>query len=112
MQTSTRVKCACAAALAASGIIATVALASPPANFTAEGLVAADLNKPTNVNAVGGSIKFQTTERTDTSVVRLVFGANSRSGWHHHPGMVLVQVAQGRVTVTDGTCATKTYGAG
>jgi quercetin dioxygenase-like cupin family protein len=112
MRTSTQMKYVCAAALAVSGIIATVALASPPANFTGEGLVAADLSKLANVNAVGGTIKFQTTQGTDAAVVKLVFGANSRSGWHHHPGMVLVQVAQGRVTVTDGACASKTYGAG
>ena len=97
MRTSTQMKCVCAAALAASGIIiATVALASPPTNFTGEGLVAADLTKLANVNAVGGIIKFETTKGTDTSIVKLIFGANGRSGWHRHPGMVLVQVAQGR----------------
>jgi quercetin dioxygenase-like cupin family protein len=106
-------KRACAAALAASGmIVATMALASPPSNFGGEGLVAADLTKLANVDAEGGSIKFQTTKGTDTAIVRLDFGANGRSGWHHHPGMVLVQVAKGRVTVTDGSCVSRTYGAG
>jgi quercetin dioxygenase-like cupin family protein len=112
MRTSTQMKCVCAAALAASGIIATVALASPPQNFSAEGLVAGDLKKLANVNFNGEIIKFQTSLPTDTSVVKLVFGANGKSGWHHHPGMVLVQVANGRVTVTDGFCNSKTYGAG
>jgi hypothetical protein len=113
MQTLTRMKCACVAALAGSGIVATMALASPPeGNFTAEGVVAADLNKAVNINSQGGTIKFETTRGTDTAVVKLIIGPNSRSGWHHHPGLVLVQVAQGRVTVTDGACVSRTYGAG
>jgi quercetin dioxygenase-like cupin family protein len=102
----------CAAAFAASGIIATVALASPPSNFTGEGLVAADLVKPVDVSAVGGSIKFQTTHHTDTAVVKLTFGASGDSGWHHHPGMVLVQVQSGSVTLKNGSCGSKTYGPG
>jgi quercetin dioxygenase-like cupin family protein len=106
------VKCAFAAAFAASGIITTVAFASPPSNFTGEGLVAADLDKLVNISSEGGSIKFQTTHRTDTAVVKLTFGANGDSGWHHHPGMVLVQVQSGSVTLKNGSCGSTTYGPG
>jgi quercetin dioxygenase-like cupin family protein len=111
MQISTRVKCVWAATLTAGGI-ATMALASPPINFTGEGLVAADRVGAVDINALGGALKFQTTQDVDTSITKLVFGVNSSSGWHHHPGMVLVQVAEGQVTVTDGNCNRKTYGAG
>jgi len=111
MQTSTRVKCVCGAALAATGI-ATVALASPPINFTGEGLVAADRVGAVDINALGGALKFQTTQDVDTSITKLVFGANSSSGWHHHPGMVLVQIAEGQLTVTNGSCVRKVYGVG
>lgn len=112
MKISTPVKCVCAAALAASGIIATVVWASPPTNFTGEALVVADRPKPMHVNSLNGNLKFETTHETDTSIVKLVFGAKGKSGWHHHPGMVLVQVAEGQVTVLDGACNRKTYGVG
>jgi quercetin dioxygenase-like cupin family protein len=111
MHISTQLKCVCAAALAAGGI-ATVAIASPPINFGGEGLVAADRVGPINIESLGGVLKFHTTQDVDTAVVKLVFGANSSSGWHHHPGMVLVQVAEGQVTVTDASCNRKVYGVG
>ena len=34
------------------------------------------------------------------------------SGWHHHPGVILVLVKSGTVTTHDENCQTKTYSAG
>ena len=42
----------------------------------------------------------------------LVFGPNSRTGWHHHPGMVLVVVKTGSLTVWNSECESTTYGPG
>ncbi len=39
-------------------------------------------------------------------------GAGGFSGWHHHPGMVIVAVKTGVVTAMDATCGTTTYGVG
>lgn len=41
-----------------------------------------------------------------------VFGPNSRTGWHHHPGMVLVVVKTGSLTLWDSDCHSATYGPG
>jgi hypothetical protein len=49
---------------------------------------------------------------TDVRVQKLVFGAGSFSGWHHHPGIVIVAVESGEVTLWDSRCKSKTYGPG
>lgn len=83
----------CVTAVAAAGLIISTASASPPINFSGEGLVAADLNETVNINSE--RIKFQTKDPTDTQEVKLSWRAGGSSGWHHHPGMVIVQVASG-----------------
>jgi hypothetical protein len=35
-----------------------------------------------------------------------------RSGWHHHPGIVIATVASGEVIFTHSDCSSKTYGPG
>jgi hypothetical protein len=87
--------------------------ATPPVNWSGTPLVIANLNDIARTN--DERIKFQTKDPTDTQVVRLEWAANGSSGWHHHPGMVLVQVASGSIDVTrveNGRCETKTYSAG
>ncbi len=37
---------------------------------------------------------------------------NFDSGWHYHPGLVVVQVEQGSLSYTGANCIRKTYGAG
>ena len=37
---------------------------------------------------------------------------NFDSGWHYHPGLVVVQVEQGSMTFQGNNCVTKTYAAG
>lgn len=34
------------------------------------------------------------------------------SGWHMHPGLAIVQVQEGSLQITQGTCTAKTVGAG
>lgn len=108
---SNRLKCV--AAVAALMLNGSIAAASPPVNFSGEGLVKADLDQTIRINSE--RIKFQTKDPVDTYEVKLVWGANSSSGWHHHPGMVLVQVQSGLVDVTrliNGQCVTTQYGVG
>jgi quercetin dioxygenase-like cupin family protein len=95
-----------------SGMMASAGSASTPVNFTGTPLVGANFDETAKVNSE--RIKFQTKEATDTAEVRLEWGAGGSSGWHHHPGMVLVQVASGSVVVTrviNGQCESTTYGA-
>ena len=97
-----------------AGVIVTSSVqATLPVNFTGTPLVVANLNEIARTN--DERIKFQTKDPTDTQVVRLEWSADGSSGWHHHPGLVLVQVASGTVNVTrleNGRCETKTYAAG
>jgi quercetin dioxygenase-like cupin family protein len=97
--------------LAVSAVAVTAALGSPPSGFTAVNLVGeAELQAPVHINS--DRVKFQTKGPADVRVqdVRIVPGG--RSGWHHHPGMVIVAVEQGSVTVVDSSCHGTSYGTG
>jgi quercetin dioxygenase-like cupin family protein len=57
-------------------------------------------------------IKFQTKDPVDMITQKVTFAPQATSGWHYHPGVVLVVVESGEVTTHDANCNTKTYGAG
>lgn len=59
-----------------------------------------------------GAIKFQTKEATDLVTQTITFGAPSTSGWHAHPGVVLVTVASGSLVRYDESCAATVYPTG
>jgi quercetin dioxygenase-like cupin family protein len=101
---------AAAVGVVAIGSLGPAALGSPPSGFTTTNLVKADLDKKVKVNSDG--VKFRTKTRTDVLVQKIVFEAGGSSGWHHHPGMVIVAVQAGTVTVWDSDCNKKTYGPG
>lgn len=108
---SKQLKCAAAIfGIAAVGISATAALASPGSGISSDNLVTANLDEPGHINS--DRVKFQTKDRTDVRVQRLTFAAGSYSGWHHHPGVIIVAVASGSVTLTESNCGSKTYGPG
>ena len=93
------------------GMIAAAALASPPSRITSSNLVAkADFNTPVDLDA--DRIRLRTKEPTDVRVQKVVFAPGGRTGWHHHPGIVLVAVESGQVTVVDAKCNATTYGPG
>ena len=93
------------------GTLAAVALGSPESGtITRTTFVTADFEHAVHVNS--DSVKFQTKDPTDVRVQKLVFAPGSASGWHHHPGVLLVTVASGAVTVWDANCNTETYGPG
>ena len=98
--------------VAVIGTLATVALAShAPFGFVGEPpLVTADFNQKVHLNS--DRVKFQTKGATDFSAQRIVFSPGGRSGWHHHPGIVIVAVESGQVTFTHSDCSSKTYGPG
>lgn len=103
-------RAAAVVALAAVGTLGTAAMASAGAGITPENLVTADLLSEPVINH--DRVKLQTKDATVVRVQRLTFGANSYSGWHHHPGVIVVSVRSGLVTLYDSTCGSKTYGPG
>ena len=98
-------------AIAATGTIGPVASASPGQGVTAENVVsAAPLLEVAHINEE--RIKFQTKDPTVVRVQKLTFAAGSFTGWHRHPGVLVVAVRSGSVTLVDTDCTSKTYGPG
>ena len=89
---------------------AAIALGSPGVGFHPENLVTANL--PNDVKISNDRIKFQTKDPTDVRVQRIVIDPGGYSGWHHHPGIVIVSVLSGQVTFTNSDCSSTTYGPG
>ena len=92
------------------GTLAAVALGEPGSGVTPTNLVTANFDQAVHLNS--DRVKFQTKDATDVRIQKLVFGPNSRSGWHHHPGIVIVTVESGSVTLWQSDCSSKTYGPG
>ncbi len=97
--------------MAGIGVMATSASASPASGVTSEVLVTANLDHVAQENS--DRVKFQTKGLTDVRVQKLTFAAGAYSGWHHHPGIIIVAVQSGSVTLTETDCSTSTtYGPG
>jgi quercetin dioxygenase-like cupin family protein len=94
----------------AIGMLGPAALGSPPSGFTPTNLVKADLDEKVHLNS--DRVKFQTKDPTDVLVQKIVTDPGGFSGWHHHPGMVIVAVQSGALTVWDSHCNKTTYGPG
>jgi quercetin dioxygenase-like cupin family protein len=99
--------------LGASTVIATlgatIALANPGTLITTTILGhRATLADSVEVNQ--DRIKFQTKDPTDVLVQTITFQPHGSSGWHFHPGVVIVVVESGQVTTHDANCQTRTYG--
>lgn len=93
------------------GVFASVALGSPPFMFGVTGTevyVTATLDDAVQQNS--DRVKFQTKDPTYVRVQKIVVGAGGYSGWHHHPGIVIVAVQSGDLTFTRSDCSSKTYG--
>jgi quercetin dioxygenase-like cupin family protein len=85
------------------GALAGVALGSVGVGFTPKTLATGTLNNDVKLNS--DRVKFQTKDRIDIA-------AGGVSGWHHHPGIVIVTVTSGQVTFTNSDCSSTTYGPG
>jgi hypothetical protein len=91
-------------------LAAAVALGSPGSGVTAETLVTANFDHTDHVNS--DRVKFQTKDPTDVRMQRLVFSPGGYSGWHHHPGVAVVTVESGALTLWQSDCSSTTYGPG
>lgn len=105
----TRLQAAVAVAgIAAGWMMATPAIASPgegvitPENF-ATGIL------PGDVQMNSDRVKFQTKGDTAVRVQKLTFSAGSRTGWHHHPGVVIVNVVSGTLRLKHSDCMVHEY---
>jgi hypothetical protein len=96
--------------VAVIGTSSAVALGSIGVGFTPTTLVTGNI--PGKIRVNGDGIKFRTSGATDVRVQRIDITPGGVSGWHHHPGIVIVSVASGDVTFTNSDCSATTYGPG
>jgi quercetin dioxygenase-like cupin family protein len=86
------------------------AMATPPAGFTAKVLAKGTLARSVEMEALG--IQFSTEGSTDVFVQQVDIAPGGSSGWHEHPGLVIVAVATGAVIVHAGCDSGQKYSAG
>jgi hypothetical protein len=91
-------------------LTAAVVIASPGFGVTITTLVTANFDQTVHLNS--DRVKFQTKDPTDVRIQKLEFSAGSFSGWHHHPGVVIVTVESGSLTLWESDCSSQTYGPG
>jgi hypothetical protein len=91
-------------------LAAAVVIASPGFGVNITTLVTANFDHAVHLNS--DRVKFQTKDLTDVRIQKLVFAPGSFSGWHHHPGIVIVTVESGTVTLWRSDCSSTTYGPG
>jgi hypothetical protein len=87
---------------------ATIAIASPGSGTSSTTLVTANFDEEIHLNS--DRVKLQTKDANDIRVQQMTFAAGAFSGWHHHPGIIIVSVASGSVTLSHSDCSSKTYG--
>ncbi len=57
-------------------------------------------------------VKFSTKGQSEFFYQDLVVGPGGRTGWHSHPGLLMITVKEGSVDFYDNACAKRTYTAG
>lgn len=106
-----RLQCAAAVGgIAAMTMVATPAMGSPPSGITIENLATGSLKGSNQQNS--DRVKFQTKDDTATLVQKLTFSPGAFSGWHHHPGIVIVTVKDGTIRLMHSDCSIHEYGPG
>lgn len=87
-----------------------VALATPATDFIGTTLAKGTMTESVQYNT--GDVKFQTKGPVVFNVVTVTIKPGGSSGWHSHPGVVLVTVKQGSVTFYDQTCTPTVHATG
>lgn len=108
MKLNRRLATVIATAGVSAAVVVTIALASP--GNTISTILAPRSTFSDSVKVNEDRIKFQTKDPTDFVTQQVTFPPLASSGWHHHPGVILVLVKSGHVTTHDENCQTKTYG--
>ena len=100
-----------AVGLAAGVLTASPAHATPPAGVTTEIQGSGTTHAGFKIHVDG--IKVESTDAAGVTVAHLTFAPGGTTGWHAHPGPVLVIVTTGSVTKYSAQdCTAHTYTAG
>lgn len=99
------------AALVSVPLAVGIAVATPPSGVTPTAhVVGAVLPDRVNVNA--DRIRLQTKEPVEVSVVTLSVEPGGTTGWHSHPGLAVIAVAEGTGKLYSADCSSQTFHAG
>ena len=94
-----------AAVLALLAGSALAAAPSPSISFVARGTVG-------SLDAENQGVEVQRERSADHAVAGITFPPGSSTGWHKHPGVVVVTVASGSIQHIDANCERETFEAG
>ena len=97
-------------ALALTAVFAGTALATGAIGFHPTPLSRGTLSESVHYNT--GAVKFQTKGAVDFVTQTITFDAPATSGWHAHPGVVLVTVKSGTLVRYDENCSRSVVSAG
>jgi quercetin dioxygenase-like cupin family protein len=101
--------------LALLALVVGVALANTTSGDRAAPVTATQITRATlgKFEAENKGIKVQSGRRSaDLAIVKVVIDPGGSTGWHHHPGVVLVPVKAGTVAEYDAQCHKSVYKAG
>ena len=91
-------------------VFAGTAIATSASGFTPTLLSRVMMSEPVHFNT--GAVKFQTKAAVDVATATVTVAPGGTSGWHTHPGIVIVSVKSGSITFYNQTCAGTVHGAG
>jgi quercetin dioxygenase-like cupin family protein len=89
--------------------LAGAALATPPTGFTTNVLARGSAGQ---LHAKHDGIRLSSRRSADVAVATVTIDPGGSSGWHHHPGLVVVVVQSGTVTFYDEECRADIHQAG
>jgi hypothetical protein len=95
-------------------VLAGIALATPGIGIIAAPVHARGTAEELNVHSKAG-VKLQTKSSVDFVTQQITIGPGGSTGWHSHPGPVLVTVKSGALTLVyadDPTCEGRPFAAG
>ena len=102
-----------AVVLTFAGTLTGVALATPPSGVLSGTVVArASFVDPVDIKFKvddGSSEVIHVTGAGETVMQEIVLAPNGSTGWHSHPGPVVVLIKSGTMTFYDHTCVLRTY---
>jgi quercetin dioxygenase-like cupin family protein len=93
----------------AIALLGGAALATPPAGQTTEVLARGSAGR---LHVKHEGVRLKTRRKVDVAVATITFAPGGSSGWHHHPGLVVVVVRSGTVTFYDKRCHAEVHNAG
>jgi quercetin dioxygenase-like cupin family protein len=99
-----------------SVVVPTFALATPPAGVVSNVIVAQGATRgPLKERAAVGdswAVTIEDRGQSEFYFQDLVMGPGGYTGWHSHPGLLLITVKEGSVEFYDHACTKHTYVAG